>query len=329
MTASTPVKARAKSGPAHVTSTPVTLRNGLAEVDIQPGDTIPTERVAKAVFVSQALAADWLGRFSDPDRRFIRPAKVADYADKMSNGEWVEMSKNLEFTNDPIVRLSDGHHRLKAIVQSGVGLWFEVHFGADPRSRRIEGVRLSRSPGDMLRMEGCSGYYSETGAGIRNAMLYEQTVGSDIRWRTSLVHIPDAEDVVLYWLDKPTIWSTVVPVAKSLVTSWPVGTAQGALTGFTYLAEVAHPSKGIDFLNLIAGGSGPRDGRGRTVLGIFLQTARVRPVVKQTQRSGTQMEWNRFSMAVLVRAFNAWIAGKATFQRPEWSDKPFILDKIK
>ena len=112
-------------------------------------------------------------------------------------------------------------------------------------------MRLSRSPGDMLRMEGCTGYYSEIGAGVRNALLYDQTVGTDMRWRASLVDIPDSEDIVLYVARRPgSVGRSSLPTAKGLVTSWPTGTAQGAITGFTFLAEKAYPGKGIAFLNL-------------------------------------------------------------------------------
>jgi hypothetical protein len=310
---------------------PTPVRNGLAEADLKPGDPVPTDRVATAVLINGPLASDWLSRYADPNKRHIRPNKVSDYADKMTDGEWLEMSKTIEFITNGggSTHLSDGHHRLRAVAQSGCSLWFEVKFGEPPQSRRIEGVRLSRSPGDMLRMEGCPGYYSEIGAGVRNALLYRQTVGTDIRWRASLVSIPDSEDIVLTWMDDPLLWNAVAPACKALVTSWPVGTSQGAMTGFVFLAEKAYPGQGLAFLALIASGAGPRDGRGKSVLGIFLQTARVRPVVKRTKRSGTQLDWNRFSMTVLVRAFNAYVAGKATFQRPEWSDRPFVLEKIR
>jgi hypothetical protein len=317
----------------------VTLRNGLAELRIKPGDYVPTGRVAMAVHITPAIAQDWLNRYADPNKRHIRPAKVGNYADKMAAGDWLEMSKTIEFisnggTAKPTTHLSDGHHRLKAVVQSGIDLWFEVKFGEPPQSRRIEGVRLSRSPGDMLRMEGCSGYYSEIAAGIRNALIYEQTVGTDIRWRNSLINMPDAEDVVLKWLDDPALWLTVAPVCKGLVTSWPTGMSQGAVTTFTFLAEKAYPGDGIAFIKLASGGAGPRDGRGRVVLSIFMQLLRIRPVVRSTVRSGTQKDWDRYTLAVLIRAFNAWKAGRTTFQRPEWeanasTTKPFILEKVR
>jgi hypothetical protein len=314
------------------------LRNGLAELNVKPGDYVPTQRVAMAVRITPALAQDWLNRYADPQRRHIRPAKVGNYADKMAANDWLEMSKAIEFitngVNTPSTHLSDGHHRLRAIVQSGVTLWFEVKFGEPPQSRRIEGVRLTRSPGDMLRMEGCSGYYSEIAAGIRNALIYEQTVGTDIRWRVSLITMPDAEDVVLKWLDDPVLWLTVAPVCKGLVTSWPTGMSQGAVTTFTFLAEKVYPGDGIAFIKQAAGGAGPRDGRGRVVLSIFMQLLRIRPVIRGSVRSGTQKDWDRYTLAVLIRAFNAWKAGRTTFARPEWeatasTTKPFILEKVR
>lgn len=308
------------------------IRNGLAELRIKPGDHVTTERVAMAVHITPELAQDWMDRFADPQKRHIRPAKVADYSEKMLHGDWLEMAKTIEFiaSGDGLTHLSDGHHRLKAIVASGVPLWFEVHFGAPPQARRIEGVRLTRSPADMLRMEGCPGYYSEVSSGVRNAMLFDQTVGTDIRWKASSVDIPDAEDIVLYWLEKPTMWNDIVPVTKGLISSWPVGMAQGAITAFVYHAERLHPGKGVEFVKIAAAGQGPIDGRNRTCLSIFLQMLRVRPAIEMSRRGGTQLDWNRYTMAVLIRAFNVWIVGKTSFLRPEWStSKAFPLDKIK
>ena len=314
--------------PTVTSSKPLTLlRNGIAELSIKPGQPIPTERVAKAVHITPALAQDWLDRYADPDRRNIRPARINAYAAKMTAGTWVEMAKNIEFTLNGASRLSDGHHRLKAIVTSGVSLWFEVHFAADPRSRHIEGVRLARSPGDMLKMEGCPAYCMEIAAGAKNVILYEATAGTDTRWRKGGVTLPDAEYVVLHWLDEPALYALAASEAKAAAGSWPRDTAQAVMTAFTYLAEQAHPGMGVPFLNDAANGRGPTDGRGKTVLGILIQM--LRSGVGGPSHSGTQLEWNRFTLAVMVRAFNAHVAGKKSFQRPEWGTKPFTLDKIR
>lgn len=322
---------------ARPTARPVTealpTRNGLVEFKALPGSPLPTEHVVKAVHITPALAQDWLDRFADPMKRYIRPDRVGDYADKMTAGEWIEMSKhNIEFiANGNGTTLSDGHHRLRAIVVSGVSLWFEVHFAAPPASRRAEGVRLARSAGDMLRMEGLTAYQSEIGAGVRGALLYEQTGGTDIRWRKSVVNIPDSEDITLSWLDDPTLWVAVASATKNAASGWPVGMAQSSVTAFVFLVEKAHPGEGYDFLKSVINGGGPIDGRGRTILAIFNQMLHVRPsTVKASTKSGTALEWSRFVLAVLIRAYNANRVGAHNFQRPEWlTPNPFMLDKVR
>ena len=51
------------------------LRHGLAEIELQPGDGVPTERIAKAVLINGPLASDWLNRYADPQKRHIRPGQ--------------------------------------------------------------------------------------------------------------------------------------------------------------------------------------------------------------------------------------------------------------
>jgi hypothetical protein len=312
---------------------PATMRNGLYEYALKPGQPVPTEHVVKAVKITPALAQDWLDRYADPLKRHIRPDKVGNYADKMTAGDWLEMSKhNIEFIANGVgTTLSDGHHRLKAITVSGVSLWLEVHFGAPPASRRAEGVRLARSAGDMLRMEGCITYQAEIGAGVRIALLAEQTGGTDIRWRKSTVHIPDSEDITLAWLDDSHLWNGVAAFTKGVSTGWPVGMAQASVTAFVFLVEKKYPTEGFAFIKDVVNGGGPIDGRGRTVLAIFNQMLHIRPkTVPMSKRSGTALEWTRFTLAVLVRAFNAHRAHAHNFQRPEWeTTNPFMLDKVR
>lgn len=72
------------------------------------------------VFVSPERARTLLGR--NEGNRQRRPSTVSHYADQMRRGEWQETHQPLAFDEDG--NLIDGQHRLAAVIESNVGLWF-------------------------------------------------------------------------------------------------------------------------------------------------------------------------------------------------------------
>ena len=311
-------------------SSPPTRRHGLDILYIKPGQAIPSERTIKAVEVTPTLAQDWLDRYSDPRKRSTRPAKVADYGEQMKAGQWLDQSAHaLDFTNGTDARLSDGHHRLKAIVASGVTVWMQVNFASDPRSRHVEGVRVTRTASDMLRMEGCAKHQAAISSAVKVVLMYDQTAGTRNRWnRIGGVTMPDNEDIVLSWLEDQAIWDRIATITIAHATAFPHGFSPQAIEAATLVIERKYPGEGIAFLTECRMGRGPIDGYGMTVIAC-IETIRRSGAIKTTG-GGSREEWARAVMAVMIRAFNAWKAGKPSFSRPEIGSlvKPFPLDKV-
>lgn len=74
------------------------------------------------VFVNPTHAKGLLS-YNTGNRR-LRPSTVSHYADQMRRGEWKETHQPIAFDDDG--NLIDGQHRLAAVVESGVGVYFWV-----------------------------------------------------------------------------------------------------------------------------------------------------------------------------------------------------------
>lgn len=306
-----------------------TLRKGVVVLDAKPGDPVPTTMTAHAVEITPALAADWLARYADPKKRRIRK-KVERYAATMKAGRWLDQSsKTMDFTSNGGVELSDGHHRLTAIVESGVTIWFEVHFGSDPRERRIEGIRINRTVADGLAMEGCTQYQSNIGAAIKIVLLYEKTGGTNERWIGSTNPLlPDVEEIIDSWLGEQAVWDALGKDLVRIARAMPDGASQQAVLAAGLLIERDHPGMAVPFLDSVADGrADPLDGKGVGAAKVIDRI--IRSGATKASGGGSREEWSRYVLTILIRSFNASrAAGK--WQRPELTGaKPFTLDKVK
>jgi hypothetical protein len=301
--------------------------DGLEVLDLKPGDPLPGETKKVSVLVTPQLAADWIHRFADPKKRHVRPSKVEDYAADMIAGKWLAHKDSLEFTCDPggVQMVSDGHHRIHAVVKAEMPIRFEVWFNAPFEARRVEGNRLVRSAADGLMMEGCEAYATAIAAATKDVLLYRQTTGTDVKWRKPNIIQPDKDDLILCWLEDPDLWHDVAIATDRAMGGLVPGISPKAVRAFAYLAEEAHRGVGLKFLDDIARGGGPTS-NGRPTATVM--TALVR--ANGPSGSGTQLEWDRRIMEILIRAFNAHLRGAVTYTRPHLAGSlPFVLSTIR
>jgi hypothetical protein len=315
------------------THTPVTptkpgSRFGLVILNIAAGDPIPAHRSVHAVRITPALAQDWLNRYADPKKRKVRPRVVERYAATMLAGEWLDQSsKVIDFTHNGTDRLSDGHHRLTAIVKSGVSVWMEVHFGSDPRSRQVEGVRVARTASDMLAMEGCPSSTSAIASASKTLFIYKQTEGTTTRWDPKALPMPDNEDIILSWMEYEPEWSAVGIEIIRIANKFPKGASKQAIQAAGILIERAYPGEAVPFLDMLEKVGGPVDGYGMPAyktLESILRSGKVK-------RTGgyNRDEWARAVMTIIIRAFNAHKAGHSKWSRPEvTSANSYLTDRI-
>lgn len=84
--------------------------------------------------VTPVLAEAMLARNAD-DQRGLKPSVVGRYAADMSSGAWVLTHQGVAFNR--LGNLSDGQHRLTAIVQSGMTIPLAVWFGVGGREEMV------------------------------------------------------------------------------------------------------------------------------------------------------------------------------------------------
>lgn len=296
---------------------------GIAILDIKTGAPLPTTNVIRAVRVTPDLAQDWLNRFSDVDRRRIRSVIVDGYANDMAAGKWVDLKGEIEFTEDnghgPI--LSDGNHRMHAIVKSSKPQWMKVTFSASEDVRRVEGNRLNRTPADSLRMEGLKTHIHATTAIVKQHWVYEMTVGDAIPWRrvmSDATSRPDADDIIEHWESAPMLFDAAVRAVQNVRADVPQGLPPKALGTFVAEAERLHPGEGVAYLKTVMKGGGPL-ANGKTTHVTLTNIIQKGP-----------LDLDRLVVETLVRGFNADQKGKQTFHRPVNSpSRPFVLSPIR
>jgi hypothetical protein len=111
--------------------------------------SVPTQQT-KPVFVPPSLAEDWLAR--SRFNRDIRPRTVHSYARNMKCGAWGMSDSNICFDWDGY--LLNGHHRLHAVIEAGIGVWFNVCWDMDPSSFRHMDRQLPRNITTLLKLDG-------------------------------------------------------------------------------------------------------------------------------------------------------------------------------
>lgn len=100
--------------------------------------------------VTPRMAKDWLKR--NVRNRAVRPSMVDAYARDMLAGRWQVTGEAIKFdTNDA---LSDGQHRLSAIVKSGVAVEMLIVRGVAPDAQTVMDSGAKRTASDALTLVG-------------------------------------------------------------------------------------------------------------------------------------------------------------------------------
>jgi hypothetical protein len=300
------------------TVAPPVQHKGAAILHSRAGDPVPEIEGVFAVLISPSLAADWLARYSDPAKRKVRDARVIEYAKDIAAGRWVWGTSTITFTLNGKVELSNGHHRLTAISRGSKSVWMLVVTGADPESRSVTDTGLLRTTADVIRMDGAKDYTNEIASHVKMYLLYSQTVGTDITWRgPKNVTLPTKREQHDAWKSDADLWRSIAHAVKGGAKYIPVGIPPKSVGTFVYLAESKHPGAGIDFFHRFAAARMPDLTNAMTVAG------RSRPT-----GSGTQLEFDRWVIECLIRAFNAEKAG-TTWHKPQRTGTPFRLSRVR
>lgn len=121
-----------------------TRSNVTLDTSFKPGKRLA--RLIKAV-ITPEVAAHILENFNERNRN-LTDSTVEAYARDMTSSRWKYNGEAIKFSNAG--QLTNGQHRLKACVRSGVHLVTDVLVGMDPDSILAEDTGKSRSVADVI-----------------------------------------------------------------------------------------------------------------------------------------------------------------------------------
>lgn len=106
---------------------------------------------SESILVSPELAKEWLSR-SAGNPRYGQEGKVnrsvvTKYASDMKKGRWQLTHQGIAFNEDGA--LVDGHHRLRAVIESGVPVMMYVTYGVSDEASLLD-VGYSRTPSQIM-----------------------------------------------------------------------------------------------------------------------------------------------------------------------------------
>jgi hypothetical protein len=271
------------------------LHFGVPVLPLHVGDAIPTPRAPTryAVRVYPDLAR-YLLTFNHPQNRTPKPSMIVRYARDMANGYWAFTPESLVFSTTPM--LEDGQNRLRAVEESGVSVWIMCDFGwpVDLIERINRGS--ARTNADALSV---NGYRSANIAAAAVVVIqkYLATEGTPLRWTQQLL---TASEALEEYRKDPTGWDEAGQWGSRLYAATAgLGPTTWA-TAFYLVAGRRGIAVASDFFQQVIDETGEPGSAPRR-----LKSHYIRRKLTDTA-SGDRRE----PLENIIRAFNAWSAGK-------------------
>lgn len=145
--------------------------------------------------VTPRKAQQWLDASQGVKQRTIRDIRVAKLVHAIESGQWRVSHQGIAIAPDGYI--IDGQHRLSAVVRSGIAVEMMVAFNADPETFDVIDTGASRTPGDMLKIEGFTNV-NILAAAVRAVLTYEDVVGTTDSWQTASKIITPVD--IINWL---------------------------------------------------------------------------------------------------------------------------------
>jgi hypothetical protein len=232
----------------------------------------------------------------NPMNRKLSRHRVQVIARDIKEGRFVQ-------TGEPIIidkkdELVSGQHRLSALIESGVEqLELLVVRGVDPDSRLAVDQGRPRSAADTLEMVKASDTPSTLAATARFVAAWDR---GDLHKRSQVTGLSNAE--VLDFIHKHPEVHSSVEIATNL--KMPRGMfPRGALGGLHYIFARKQRTEADAFWLAVAEGEGLNAGDPR----LALRERLLESAISKTKRLPF-----RSKVALAVKAWNLWRAGKST-----------------
>lgn len=114
---------------------------------------LPSGLIVMEMVVTPEFAKECLDNCSDPNNRKIKDQRVNMYVSDIESGNWDLLTTDNAITFDVTGKLRNGHHRLHAIVKSGVPVKMIIFLDAS-KNIKIFDKGGGRTTADTLRMQG-------------------------------------------------------------------------------------------------------------------------------------------------------------------------------
>lgn len=272
--------------------------HGLPVLTLHVGDPIPTP--PSPVFYAMRITPDlarYLLTFNHPNNRKRRERKITGYAADMTDGYWRLTHEALAFSVSAV--LQDGQNRLMAVTVYGEPVWFLVTFGWPDETIYVVGRGSPRNNTDALHIDAMPSA-TTVSAAVTKAWQYSKTVGTRRRW--SGMSTPSSEWTRSLITKHPEEWLEItragIRAYNRLDKAW--GAAIWAAGYYIVWGASTRELVEAFYEEVIEGTGSPRSAT-RTLA----DWARRRPASRTS--SGDERE----PIELIVRAFNAWRAGRS------------------
>jgi hypothetical protein len=186
------------------------------------------------VQISQVtMTPEWASQILDHNtrNRAARPLRVKRIADDIASGRWMLTPQTVSIASNGT--LLDGQHRLMAVVQAGRSVEMMLATGCPSECFAAIDTGDSRTPGDILKIEGASNY-NTVAAIIKTVHLYNKYPGNS--WTGPLANL-SKQEIAEYYRADPDGWERAAKFAISLQKSPCVQVT--AIGAFNYLYSSA------------------------------------------------------------------------------------------
>lgn len=148
---------------------------------------------------------------SDPKNRTLRASTIEKYKQDIIDGKWQITHQGIAFDTDGV--LTDGHHRLTAIMLSGQAVKCFVARNVPKEARKVIDGGVSRSMNDRLRINGCENpVLMSTNVCAVITRIYKTLIAKKTNIQTSLDKSEELYNRWKYVFD--TLYSICVCVPK-------------------------------------------------------------------------------------------------------------------
>jgi hypothetical protein len=130
--------------------------------------------ISERVLLTPELASELL--HNNPDNRFIRNAKMSQYADDIRAGRWTFNGEPILISKEGLV--NDGQHRCSAVIETNLPIDTMMIFGLDRASRITVDQGAAKAAADYMSMENIPNATVVASVG-RLLLAYERSGGKN------------------------------------------------------------------------------------------------------------------------------------------------------